>query len=185
MGMRGPAPKPNVIKLLTGNPSRRPINLADGVNPEVVVPDPPQWLNRDARKEWKRITVELERLGLISRLDRSALTLYCQCWGQLSELEQAFNAQQKMALGQAEKAGVDPTIAVVQPYVAKTPTGFMRESALFRVMSQLREDVNRYLAAFGLSPSARMRVKASDGQLPLPGLEPANSDDKPTLKHFA
>ncbi|MCA8251575.1 P27 family phage terminase small subunit [Burkholderia multivorans] len=42
-------------------------------------------LNREARKEWKRITVELEKLGLISRLDRAALTLCCQAWGRLVE----------------------------------------------------------------------------------------------------
>ena len=78
MGLRGPQPKPNVVRLLTGNAARRPINLSDGINPEVAVPDAPAWLCRDGLKEWKRITVELETIGLISRLDTVALSLYCQ-----------------------------------------------------------------------------------------------------------
>lgn len=164
MGLRGPQPKPNVVKLFEGNPGRRPINLSDGINPDVAVPDAPAWINADARKEWKRISVELETLGLISRLDRTALTLYCQTWGQLCQLEKAFLAQQKSALDKGREAGMDADLAGLRPFFAQTPSGFVRQAPLYRQILDLREDCNRYLQAFGLSPSARMRVKAASTQ---------------------
>ena len=72
-------------------------------------------------------------------------------------------------------------------FFAQTPSGFVRQAPLFRQITELREQCNRYLAAFGLSPTARMRVKASDGgQMALPGIpEPANADGKVSLANFA
>ena len=57
------------------------------------------------------------------------------------------------------------------------PSGIVRESVLSRMAADLRAQVDRHLAAFGLSPSARSRVTASrnDGQINLPGME----EDKP------
>lgn len=157
MGQRGPKPESNVIKLLRGNPGRRTLDLSDGVQPEVAVPDVPAHLSLDARKEWRRITVELEAVGLISRLDRAALAIYCQTWGRLMLAERALAAKQK----QAKDAGLDEAEAV---FTQQTPTGFMRESALFRVVGKLQQDCDRYLASFGMSPSSRSRVKASDNR---------------------
>lgn len=154
MGQRGPKPQSNVIKLLRGNPGRRTLDLSDGVQPEVAVPDVPAHLSFDARKEWRRITVELESVGLISRLDRAALAIYCQTWGRLVLAEKALAAKQK----QAKEDGLDEADAV---FTQQTPTGFVRESALFRVVGKLQQDCDRYLASFGMSPSSRSRVKAS------------------------
>ena len=81
------------MKLLEGNPGKRSLNLSEGVNPRVEIPSAPKHLGIEARKEWKRITPLLEELGLVSGLDRTALALYCQAVGRLSELETAFNGQ--------------------------------------------------------------------------------------------
>lgn len=153
---KGRPPEPNVIKLLKGNPGKRRINLEEDINPEVRIPDLPKWLNAEAREEWRRITRELEAIGLISHLDRSALALYCQAWGQLCQMEEAFEAQRQKALQEADQDGM------VSPYMDKTPTGYVRESPKFKMLAELREQVNRYLTAFGLSPVARARIKASD-----------------------
>lgn len=82
MGARGPAPKPPEVKLLEGNPGRRPINL-NAPKPSPIAPSCPSWLGKEARKEWKRIAPELERLGLLTRVDMATLAGYCQsysCW---------------------------------------------------------------------------------------------------------
>lgn len=157
MGIRGPKPQSNVIKLLRGNPGRRTLDLSDGVQPEVSVPDVPAHLSLEARKEWRRITVELEAVGLISCLDRAALAIYCQTWGRLVLAEKALAAKQK----QAKDSGLDEADAV---FTQTTPTGFQRESALFRVVGKLQQDCDRYLASFGMSPSSRSRVKASENR---------------------
>lgn len=169
-GSRGPLPKPNVLKLLSGNPGKRPLNLADGVNPRVEIPSAPRHLGKEALKEWKRITPLLEELGLVSGLDRSALALYCQSVGRLTELEIAFNAKVK---AHTEK-GLDYAEAVYQVSHGLTPNGFAQQSVLFQLLRAHREEVNRYLGHFGLSPAARARVTPSNFLQPdLPGMPEA------------
>lgn len=157
MGQRGPKPQSNVFKLLTGNPGRRAIDLSDGVQPVVAVPDAPRHLSKEARKEWRRITVELDTLGLVAKVDRAALAIYCQTWGRLVLAEQALEAKRRVAAA----AGLDEAEAV---FIQVTPTGFQRESALLRIVGKLQQDLDRYLASFGMSPSSRGRVKPSDNR---------------------
>lgn len=173
MGARGPKPLPNNVKAFTGT-SHRPLraaDLADGVHPEVGLPPMPQHMAPEARKEWRYITPLLLELNLLTRIDRKAIELYCRTAGRLSQVERAITARQ----AQMVEEGKDPTEALMQP----TPTGFIRESALSKLAAELSQQVDRYLASFGMSPSARGRVTASrnDAQFRLPGME---DDDKPT-----
>lgn len=170
MGRRGPLPKPPALKVLEGNPGKRPLNLSDGVNPRIEIPTPPKHLGREARKEWKRITPILEELGLISGLDRVALALYCQSAGRLAELEEAFNGQVNVLL----EKGVDYPDAVFQVSHAVTPSGYAQQSVLVQLIKSHRIDVHRHLQHFGLSPAARGRVSPSNYVQPtLPGIDPS------------
>lgn len=165
MGQRGPQPKPTLLKLIQGNPGKRPLNMADGVNPEVAIPDAPRHLNKDARKEWKRISAELYSLGLISRLDRAALSLYCQAWGQLVMLEESLN--RKMA--QHVEKDEDPARAL---YFI-TDKGYEGQTVMVQMINTLRQQVSTFLKAFGMDPSSRSRVTTSNnmGQQTLPGVD--------------
>ncbi len=166
MGMRGPAPKPPVLKLLEGNRGKRPINLADGVNPTVEVPSIPKHLRREARKEWKRITPHLYELGLISQIDRAALEMYCQVYGHMVEL----NIAQGKRIDALIARGVDYYEAVEATSIMSTASGYKQESALVSTIKNLRKECLNYLQQFGLSPSARARVTPSNNQLSLPGM---------------
>lgn len=179
-GSRGPLPKPAALKLLEGNAGKRSLDLAAGVNPRIEVPSPPKHLGTEARKEWKRITPLLEELGLISGLDRSALALYCQAAGRLAELETAFNGQ----VARLVAAGADYADAVYQASHAVTPSGYAQQSVIVQLIGKHREQLNRYLMHFGLSPAARGRVQASNYVQPtLPGIEP-KPEAKPTFSMF-
>ena len=168
-GTRGPLPKPTALKLLEGNAGKRPLDLAAGINPRIEIPSPPKHLGMEARKEWKRITPLLEELGLISGLDRSALALYCQAVGRLAELETAFNGQvQRLVDDGAEYAD-----AVYKASYSVTPSGYAQQSVIVQLIKSHREQLNRYLMHFGLSPAARGRVQASNYVQPtLPGIDP-------------
>lgn len=167
-GSRGPLPKPAALKLLEGNAGKRPLDLAAGINPRIEIPSPPKHLGIEAKKEWKRITPFLEELGLISGLDRTALALYCQVAGRLAELETAFNGM--VAKKVAE--GMDYADAVYACSYAVTPSGYAQQSVIVQLISRNREQVNRYLMHFGLSPAARGRVQASNYVQPtLPGID--------------
>ena len=169
-GSRGPLPKPAALRLLEGNAGKRALNLSDGVNPQVEVPSAPKHLGIEARKEWKRITPLLEELGLISGLDRAALGLYCQALGRLSEIETAFNGKVQLLVD----AGSSYPDAVFAVSHTVTPSGYAQQSVMVQLIKSHREQVNRYLMHFGLSPAARGRVQASNYVQPdLPGVEAA------------
>lgn len=55
-------------------------------------------------EEWKRISVELEKYGLISKLDRAALVLYCQAWAKMVWAEQQLSRAMKIASRKREQA---------------------------------------------------------------------------------
>jgi len=167
MGKRGPQPTPNVLKLVRGNPGKRPINLADGVNPLVEVPDIPKHLSREARKEWKRITPLLVEEGLIAKMDRAMLALYCQAWGRMAELEAALNAK----IARLVDRGVTYEDAVEDCCYDVTPKGFRQQAALVNMIRQQADAVARYSGHFGMSPSQRARITPSSNQPQLPGME--------------
>lgn len=167
-GSRGPLPKPTTLKLLEGNAGKRALDLSAGVNPAIEIPDAPRHLGKEARKEWKRITPLLEELGLLSKLDRAALALYCQVAGRLAELETAFNRK----VDQKVTEGMDYYDAVHDVSHSRTPSGYEQQSVIVQLIGRHREQLHRYLQHFGLSPAARGRVQASNNiQLGLPGVE--------------
>ena len=167
-GSRGPLPKPVALKVLEGNAGKRALDLAAGVNPRIEVPSAPKHLGIEARKEWKRITPLLEELGLISGLDRAALALYCQATGRLAELETAFNGQ----VARHVAGGMDYADAVYHTSHSVTPSGYAQQSVMVQLIKSHRDQLNRYLMHFGLSPAARGRVQASNYVQPeLPGFE--------------
>lgn len=170
-GTRGPLPKPAVLKLLEGNPGKRALNLADGVNPRIEIPTAPKHLSKEALKEWKRITPHLEELGLISAIDTAALALYCQAYGRLAELEEAFKSM--VAKIQADEK-VNYFDAVYRASRTKTPSGYEQQSVIVQLIGSHRLQVHRHLMHFGLSPAARARVQPSNYLQPdLPGMESA------------
>jgi P27 family predicted phage terminase small subunit len=168
-GTRGPLPKPAALRLLEGNAGKRTLDLTAGINPRIEVPSAPRHLGPEAKREWKRITPILEDLGLISGLDRTALGLYCQASGRLAELETAFNG---MVAGKVA-GGMNYADAVYEASYSVTPSGYAQQSVITQLIKSHREQVNRYLMHFGLSPAARGRVQASNYVQPtLPGIDP-------------
>src|SRR5690606_5520585 len=89
MGRRGPPPKPSHLKLVAGNPGRRPLP-PDEPQPEVAAPKCPSHLKGEARREWKRIAPELVELGVLARVDRAALAAYCQTYARWVEAEEVI-----------------------------------------------------------------------------------------------
>jgi phage terminase small subunit len=59
--MRGRKPKPNALKVLAGNPGKRPIKEELAVAGDV--PDCPDHLDERAQKEWKRLVTMLGDSG--------------------------------------------------------------------------------------------------------------------------
>lgn len=166
MGQRGPKPMPANVHLLRGNASKKPIgSLFDEFRPEVEIPDYPSWIWPEAKKEWKRIASELERYGLISRLDRAALVLYCQAWAKMVWAERQLSRAMKLAeeaRAAAEARGEEYTGG--DGFMTRTANGNLTYSHHWVVGKHATAEVKKYLDLFGLSPSARSRVSVSDNR---------------------
>jgi phage terminase small subunit len=96
--VRGRKPKPNRLKLMTGNPGKRPINAREP-KPGVAVPTCPAHLNPSAKAEWKRLARQMHVLGMISHLDRAALAPYCQAYGRWAEAERVIRVERGRITG--------------------------------------------------------------------------------------
>ncbi len=166
MGSRGPAPLPANVHMLRGNASKKALGtLLDEFKPEVEIPDFPSWIWPEAKKEWKRISVELERYGLVSKLDRAALVLYCQAWAKMVWAERMLSRSMKLAdeaRAKAEAEGQEYTGG--DGLMVKTAGGNFTYSHHWVVGKHAAAEVKRYLDLFGLSPSARTRVTPSDNR---------------------
>jgi P27 family predicted phage terminase small subunit len=183
MGQRGPQALPANVHMLRGNPSKKSVGaLFDEFRPEVEIPDAPSWMWPEAKKEWKRLSAELYRYGLISKLDRAALVLYVQAWAKMVWAEKQLARAMKLADEQraaAEAAGEE--YAGGDGVMVKTANGNFTYSHYWVVGRRASEDVNRYLALFGLSPSSRSRVVTSDNRQGVL-FEEAGSDEWAAVK---
>ena len=154
MGLRGPRPAPASMHLLRGNPSKKSLDeLFDEFRPEVEIPDPPAHLLPAAAEEWARLAPELRRYGLISKLDRAALAVYCQAYARWKHAEEK--------LRELGDAGL----------VETTLTGYRQIGPWLQISNRAVETMQKFLGEFGMSPSARTRVTPSDPRRALPGVD--------------
>ena len=136
MGRRGPAPKPTRLRIIEGNPSKRPLNRNEP-KPEPSRPSCPRWLNVEAKKEWARIVPELSLLGLLTNVDRLTLAGYCQAYARWRQAEEAI-----------EKYGM----------IGKTEGGYVQQLPYVSIAQKSLQLMKNLAAEFGLTPSARTRI---------------------------
>jgi P27 family predicted phage terminase small subunit len=140
--MRGRKPKPTILKVLDGNPGKRPLNDREPQPPEGV-PDRPDWLDQEAQAEWDRVTAELQLSGLLTLVDRAALAAYCTAWSRWVEAE-----------AMVKKFGM----------IVKSPAqGFPVKSPYLSIADQALETMRKLMIEFGLTPSSRSRIRVPLG----------------------
>jgi len=136
MGNRGPTGKSTSLKLLQGT-YRKDRDKGEEVVATTSIPQCPSFLKGEARREWKRITPELEILGLISKLDLAALAAYCSNWKMFVEADKAINTEGLTCINPRGQLVARPEIAIRH-----------------RAMSQMRA----FLIEFGMTPVSRGKV---------------------------
>ena len=86
-GCRGRKPKPTALKVLEGNPGKRPLNDHEPIPPKGELKCP-SWLLPEAKKEWKRLASSLEAMGVLTMADLTAFAGYCQAYARWKEAEE-------------------------------------------------------------------------------------------------
>jgi P27 family predicted phage terminase small subunit len=157
--MKGRRPKPTVLKRLEGNPGKRPLPRNEAKPPVVRTLDAPRTLDAVGRQEWRRLAPQLQMLGLLTEIDRSALELCCEIYSELRQLR----AQRRRWLRDTVK----------RDEVRRVDAALDRKSGLYR----------QYLVEFGLTPSSRTRVETDE--VPAPAVvQPTGTDGKNPGRFF-
>ncbi|AWK85039.1 phage terminase small subunit P27 family [Azospirillum thermophilum] len=144
--MAGRRPTPTHLKLVKGNPGKRGINKQEP-QPRRTLPSPPDHLSDGARLTWGRLTVLLDRMGVLTEADAYALERLCEIYGEILECQEVI----------AE---------VGRTYETRNEAG----SVMYRARPEVAmlADADRrfksYLVEFGLTPAARSKVKVADGE---------------------
>lgn len=152
--MRGRHPKPTRLKQLTGNPGKRPLN-PDEPRPEAKVPECPAELGEVARREWDRLAAELNKLKLLTELDRAALAAYCGAYALWAEATESI-----------QKYGT----------MVKSPSGYPIQSPYVAVANRQAEIMMRIASEFGFTPASRGRISVAAD--PVPDLFSLHSPDR-------
>lgn len=155
MGMRGAAPKPLELVRLEGNPNHQKINI-ETPRFKPVLPPCPSWLDATARKEWRRIGPELERLGLMTSADVACFASYCASYSRLVLAQRALK----------QFAKADPNLALC----FRTPNGYMMPRPEISIANHAMKMVKDFAIQFGFTPSARGRIQ-------LPGQGDGSDED--------
>src|SRR4051812_963222 len=111
MGARGPAPKPTRLKILAGNPGKRPLNAAEP-KPDPKPPVCPAWLDDAAKTKWRATVKELSRLGVLTSIDGDALAAYCQAWAEFQWATKTLRKEGRVIKTGSGYAQPHPAIAM-------------------------------------------------------------------------
>jgi P27 family predicted phage terminase small subunit len=137
--VRGRKPTPTHLKLLHGNPGKRPLNPNEPA-PGIKPPTCPSHLCPAAKAEWRRLASQLTLLRILTELDRAALAGYCQAYGRWVEAEKKLHET---------------------PLLIKIPSGYVQQNPWLTIANKQLELMHKFLSEFGLSPVARSRVSLS------------------------
>lgn len=137
--------KPTVIKMLEGNPGKRPLPPNEP-KPAPIAPKCPTWLGTLAKKEWKRITPQLERLGLLTEIDMANLAGYCHSYEELI-IAQSYLSKYGLSYKIPKK---DENGVIVGMTSLSWPE--------VKIVKECKAEIIKYSALFGMSPQDRSRM---------------------------
>ena len=136
--MRGRKPKPTHLKLLAGNPGKRPLNM-DEPRPEGALFEAPEWMTENQKAGWAYAIAHAPR-GLLKQLDRSVLAI----WVVAEDLH-------RQASEQVEKYGM----------LTKAPnTGVPMQSPYLPIVNKQAQIMLKAGAELGFTPTSRSRIHA-------------------------
>ena len=165
--MPGPNKKPTALKILEGDAGKRGIPVNEPKpEKESRVPAPPAFLRGEAKKEWQRVAPELHRLGLLTKVDKAALTGYCIAWGDLVDVEHKLDKMQKRHRDYLKRKKKDPEDTdrpSSNGFVSITSKGNAIIEPLLSVRKQVLETMHKFLTEFGMSPASRTRIISGKG----------------------
>lgn len=148
--MRGRKPIPTNLRLLHGNPARKPLPKSEP-KPARALPRPPKTISPRAKEHWRPLARQLDEVGVLTCLDATALLLLCETY---ATWEEAGEELREHGL------------------VITKPSGLSRQSPYLLIANRAQDQLLKLLTEFGMTPIARTRVAMrKDGQVKDPVAE--------------
>ena len=147
--MAGRKPVPDALKLLRGNPGKRPISKRTP-NPRRIEPPMPSFLDKDARREWRRVAPVLVRLGVLTEADGMVFAGYCELVSGLAQVNRALKKCKNKMLTEKITVDMDGGSHVE-----------VKQNPLMVMKRQLLQQIRPYCTEFGMTPSSRAKIQVS------------------------
>lgn len=144
--MAGRRPTPTALRVVGGNAGKRPLNASEP-KPRREVPSPPAHLSDAARVAWGRLTVLLDRMGVLTEADAYALERLAELYAEMVALGEVIAAEGR-----------------VYETVTETGSSIYRPRPEVAMLSDADRRFRAYLIEFGLTPAARSKVKSDGGE---------------------
>ena len=136
---------PTKLKLIRGNPGKRAIRPEPQPCTTDAIPEPPDHLDDDAKAEWRHVSPELYRMGLLTTVDLQTLAAYCTAYGTWIGAKRAL----------AEMAKGDP---LTKAMMIKTTNGNAIMNPMLAIANKAARDLVKFGGEFGFTPAARTRI---------------------------
>lgn len=154
--MAGRRPTPTELKLVRGNPGKRAINKNEP-KPARRIPSAPAHLPNEAQVAWGRLTVLLDRMGVLTEADGFALERLCDCYAEILALRELVDLQGRTYETTSTQGEL---VLKANPAVA--------------MLADVDRRFKSYLVEFGLTPAARSKVQVKDN----------DDEEDPLAEHF-
>lgn len=138
----GRKPQPTQLKVLNGNPGKRPLNAREPEYPVGLMQAPPN-LDKVGRDEWLRTGNLLCRQRVLTEADFGVLMTYCWSHQEIMRITTGFK-NGTMSMEDVNGKG------------SAIPSAAMRNLATLQTMHM------KAMVELGLTPSSRSRIKAGD-----------------------
>lgn len=163
--MKGRKPTPSHLRLVKGNPGKRPINEQEPT-PRRERPSAPAHISDLAREVWGQAVLILDEMGILTRADVFAVEMLCEA---MADHRAAGSTIRECAAAAHAVKGTEEK------------SDFTLDGRYYRTINQsggvmwrshpavaLRADADRrikaWCAEFGLTPSARSRIVTGEAE---------------------
>lgn len=134
--MRGRKPTPTALKIIAGNPGKRPLN-AHEPQPRADLADAPSWLTERQKATWTEV-VEMSPPGLLKDIDASVFAVWVVAFDLYQE------ASERLA-----RSGM----------LVKAPnTGVPMQSPYLAIVNRQAQIMMKAASEMGFTPASRSRV---------------------------
>jgi len=139
--MASPFPLPTALKVLEGNPGKRPLpeNEPKPHEASLVCPD---WLTDEAKTLWNKYALVMKDLGVFKQTDEMSFATLCQEMGRYIELQKIIN----------ERKG----------YTTNNIRGGSKPYPEMAMARECLKNIRGLMAEFGMTPSSRSRISVSE-----------------------